>query len=265
MPRPQPKPVITETGGNGSYYNEHPLAAPATRKFAREVGIDLKRVPPTGPAGRVTHEDVERHAAELRTPRPAAPSAQPKKEAPPREPAEHEHAEPPEARAGDERVPIRGMRKRIFENMARSKHTAAHFTYVDECDASALKALRERVKPHAEKAGVKLSFLPFIIKAVVCALKRHPMLNTLVDDATNEMVVKKSYDIGIATATEAGLMVPVVRGADRCNIVELGAEVERLATAAREGKIRKEDLGGSSFTITSLGKLGGLFATPIVN
>jgi pyruvate dehydrogenase E2 component (dihydrolipoamide acetyltransferase) len=171
----------------------------------------------------------------------------------------------PEARPADERMPIRGLRKRIFENMARSKHTAAHFTYVDECDASALKALRERMKPHAEAAKARLSFLPFIVKAVIAALKRHPTLNAVMDDAAHELVLRKSYDIGIATATEAGLMVPVVRSAERRTILELGVEIERLAEAARAGKSKKEDLGGSSFTITSLGKLGGLFATPVVN
>jgi pyruvate dehydrogenase E2 component (dihydrolipoamide acetyltransferase) len=269
--RPQ-KPAISELygDGNGSYTNENPLAAPATRKLARELGIDLRRVRPTGPAGRVTREDVERYrggeakthgrapaAAAIRTAPSAAEPAAPA----PRAPA----AITPEPRAADERMPIRGLRKRIFENMARSKHTAAHFTYVDECDAGALRALRERMKPHAEAASVKLSFLPFVVKAVVAALKRHPTLNAVMDDAAHELVLRKSYDIGIATATEAGLMVPVVRSAERRSLLELGAEIERLAEAARAGKSKKEDLGGSSFTITSLGKLGGLFATPVVN
>ena len=157
------------------------------------------------------------------------------------------------------------MRKRIYENMARSKHTAAHFTYVDECDVGALKALRERTRSFAERDGVKLTFLPFIVKAVVAALKRHPALNCLVDDAAGEIILKGSYDIGVAAATEAGLIVPVVRGADRLSILEIAAELDRLAQDARVGKSRMEDLGGSSFTITSLGKMGGLFATPIVN
>jgi pyruvate dehydrogenase E2 component (dihydrolipoamide acetyltransferase) len=249
--------------GNGEYFEEKPLAAPATRKLARELDVDLRRVRPSGPGGRVTREDVERHRDGLRG------GAQP---APEREPAREERPQPraiEPARvatgAADERVPLRGLRKRIFENMARSMHTAAHFTYVDECDVGSLRALRERTKAIAERDGVKLSFLPFIVKAVVAALKRHPALNCLVDDAAQEMVLKKSYDIGIATATEAGLTVPVLRSADRLSILEISQEIERLASAARDGKIRREDLGGSSFTITSLGKLGGLFATPIVN
>jgi pyruvate/2-oxoglutarate dehydrogenase complex dihydrolipoamide acyltransferase (E2) component len=162
-------------------------------------------------------------------------------------------------------VPIRGLRKRIYENMARAKRTAAHFTYVDECDATTLKGMRERAKAHAAEQGVTLTFLPFIVKAVVAALRRHPTLNAIVDDAAMEIVLRGNFDIGIAVATEAGLTVPVLRGADRLTIYEIARELERLGSDARAGKTRREDLGGSSFTITSLGKLGGLFATPIVN
>ena len=149
--------------------------------------------------------------------------------------------------------------------MARSKHTAAHFTYVDECDVTELKALRERTKPYAEEEGIKLSYLPFIVKAVVAALKKHPALNCLVDDPAQEMVLKHDFHIGIAAATEQGLTVPVVRNADRLSILELAREIDRLGNDARDGTLPMEDLGGSSFTITSLGKQGGLFATPIVN
>jgi pyruvate dehydrogenase E2 component (dihydrolipoamide acetyltransferase) len=245
--------------GNG-YYNEKPLAAPATRKFAREIGVDLRRVEPSGPGGRVTREDVERFGGGRPSPVTEPPPAaqQPPAARPPPLPA-------PAQRAEDERVPLRGLRKRIFENMARSKHTAAHFTYVDECDASGLRALRERIKPHAERAGVHVTFLPLIVKACVLALKKYPALNCLIDDEKQEMILKKTFDIGIAAATEAGLTVPVLRGADRLSIVEMAREIERLSKDARESRLRKEDLGGSSFTITSLGKLGGLFATPIVN
>jgi pyruvate dehydrogenase E2 component (dihydrolipoamide acetyltransferase) len=265
------KPSISELhgDGNGSYANDNPLAAPATRKLARELGIDLRRVRPTGPGGRVTREDVERYRGGEVRPGPRAPAAvaatAPSAAEPAAAPRQPVAVAPPEQRPADERMPIRGLRKRIFENMARSKHTAAHFTYVDECDASALKSLRQRMKPHAEAAGIKLSFLPFIVKAVIAALKRHPTLNAVMDDPAHELVLRKSYDIGIATATEAGLMVPVVRSAERRTILELGAEIDRVADAARAGKAKKEDLGGSSFTITSLGKLGGLFATPVVN
>jgi pyruvate dehydrogenase E2 component (dihydrolipoamide acetyltransferase) len=259
------------SGGNGEYFSEKPLAAPATRKLARELGVDLRRVPPSGPAQRVTKEDVERFAVRAKSPLVTMPTSDVAIHSattvvPPQEPARaRAPITPPVRREGDQRVPIRGLRKRIYENMARSKHTAAHFTYVDECDATELRALRERTKVHAEAHGVKLTFLPFIIKAVVAALQRMPQLNCLVDDGTQEMVLKANYDIGIAAATEAGLIVPVLRNADQLSILEMAQELDRLGQNARAGKSRAEDLGGSSFTITSLGKAGGLFATPIVN
>jgi pyruvate dehydrogenase E2 component (dihydrolipoamide acetyltransferase) len=237
---------------SNEFFTDKPLAAPATRKLARELGVDLRSVEPSGSAGRVTREDVERHATQGR------PSAQKPAGAP-------APAAPPRVSAADERVPIRGLRKRIFENMARSKHTAAHFNYVEECDVGRLIEMRDRAKVHAEKAGVKLSFLPFIVKAVVAALKNHPRLNSVVDEQAMELIVRKTYDIGIAVATDAGLMVVVVRGADRLSILEIAREIERLAVAARDGKSAREDLGGSTFTVSSLGKLGGLLAPPIIN
>lgn len=256
------------SGGSRSdsdYYNDKPLAAPATRKLARELDVDLKRVPPTGPNGRVTKEDVEGFASGGGAAKAApAAAATPERQAA-SAPAPIKPAAPVQRREAEERVPLRGMRKRIFENMARSKHTAAHFTYVDECEVSALKAVRARTKPYAEEQGIKLTFLPFIVKAVVGALRKHPALNCVFDETTNEMVLRHNFDIGIAAATDAGLTVPVLRDADRLSILEIARELDRLGEAARSSKLRQEDLGGSSFTITSLGKLGGLFATPIVN
>ncbi|HYO97513.1 MAG TPA: dihydrolipoamide acetyltransferase family protein [Polyangiaceae bacterium] len=244
------------------YFADKPLAAPATRKLARELGVDLRTIEPSGSAGRVTREDVERAASAggAEEPAPAGPSVTDRLAAPVPEAAPR-----PTANAADERIPIRGLRKRIFENMARSKHTAAQFNYSEECNVGALIALRERAKPHAERAGVKLTFLPFLIKAVVAALKRHPRLNALVDEAAHEIVLRKNYDIGIAVATDAGLMVPVLREADRKSLVDIARELERLGGLARSGKIQKDDLGGSSFTVSSLGKLGGLLAPPIIN
>jgi len=239
---------------SNDYFAEKPHAAPATRKLARELGVDLREVAPSGSSGRVTREDVERHASDGARPPAAAatPGAGPAPAA-------------PKPSAGDERVPVRGMRKRIFENMARSKHTAAHFHYVEECDVGRLIELRDRARPHAEKAGVKLTFLPFIVKATVAALKLHPRLNSYIDEQAMEHVLRKTYDLGIAMSTDNGLIVPVVRGADRLSILDMAREIERLAVAAREGKSQREDLGGSTFTVSSLGKLGGLMAPPIIN
>jgi pyruvate dehydrogenase E2 component (dihydrolipoamide acetyltransferase) len=239
------------------YFTDKPLAAPATRKLARELGVDLKTVAPSGSAGRVTREDVERASSGGR----AAPAGHAAAAAP----APLPEAPRPASKATDERVPVRGMRKRIWENMARSKHTAAHFHYIDEVNCGELIAMRDRFKPHAERSSVKLTFLPFLVKAVVAALKRHPRLNSVVDEAAMEHVIRHNYDIGIAISTDAGLMVCALRDADRLSIVEIAKEIERLGSAAKAGKVQKEDLGGTSFTISSLGKLGGLMAPPIIN
>ncbi|WP_437745036.1 dihydrolipoamide acetyltransferase family protein [Sorangium sp. So ce1504] len=269
-----------------AYFNEKPLATPATRKLARDLGVDLRRVPPTGPAGRVTKDDVRALEAPEVEPatapmvfdpghdRAAAPLDAGERAAAGRLEEDRGHgAARPEAERGrglpsapgDERIPLRGVRKRIFEAMSRSKHTAAHFTFVEECDVSALKERRARLRPLAEKAGVKLTFLPFFVKAVVAALKKHPTLNSAFDEAAQEIVVKKSYHIGIASATEAGLIVPVVRDADRRSVLEIAQEIARLGEDTKSGRVKPEDLGGSTFTITSLGQQGGLFATPILN
>lgn len=260
-------PGMSPPPATGDYYSDKPLAAPATRKLARELGIDLKTVAPSGSAGRVTREDVERASSGVRQP-PAAPAANgPAVSRAPAAapPAPLQDAPRPASRATDERVPVRGMRKRIWENMARSKHTAAHFHYIDEVNVGELIGLRDRFKPHAERSGVKLTFLPFLVKAVVAALKRHPRLNSVVDETAMEHVIRHNYDIGIAVSTDAGLMVCALREADRLSIVEIAKELERLGNAAKAGKVQKEDLGGTSFTISSLGKLGGLMAPPIIN
>lgn len=252
----------------GGYFNAKPLATPATRKLARDLDVDLRRVPPTGPKGRVTKDDVRivTQVATVPAPLALAPSHAPVHARAPAPPSPVQIA--PSAvlsQPADERVPLRGVRKRIFEGMARSKHTAAHFTFVEECDATALKALRARLKPAAEQEGVKLTFLPFFVKACVAALKKHPTLNAAFDEATQEIVIRKSYHIGIASATPQGLIVPVVHDADRKSILDIARDIGRLGDDARANKSRKEDLSGSTFTITSLGQQGGLFATPILN
>jgi pyruvate dehydrogenase E2 component (dihydrolipoamide acetyltransferase) len=165
----------------------------------------------------------------------------------------------------DERIPLRGVRKKIAENMARSKRTAAHFTFVEQADVSELVRVKDRIAEAARAEGVKLTFLPFAVKAVVAALRKHPRLNATMDEERGELVLHGRYDIGVASATEAGLVVPVVRAADRRSLVDLAREIERLAADTKAGKIRPEDLGRSTNTITSLGALGGLFATPVLN
>jgi pyruvate dehydrogenase E2 component (dihydrolipoamide acetyltransferase) len=175
-------------------------------------------------------------------------------------------AERPAAPGGtEERVPLRGLRKRIAEHMARSKRTAAHFTFVEQADVTELVRVKDRMAEAAKAEGVRLTFLPFVVKAVVAALQKHSKLNAFLDEERQELVLLRRWDIGIAAATDAGLLVPVVRGADRRSLLDVAREIERLAGESRAGKARPEDLGRSTFTVTSLGALGGLFATPVLN
>jgi pyruvate dehydrogenase E2 component (dihydrolipoamide acetyltransferase) len=268
---------LARTGESATaYFNEKPLATPATRRTARELGVDLKIVPPTGAQGRVTMDDVQAYAKNGSNGVNGAPSA---RDGASSEPATQRMQVPAIARdavkiappadthgaALEERVPFAGVRRKIAQKMHQSKTTAAHFTFVEECDVSALKALRARMKPQAEALGVKLSFLPFIVKACVSALKKHPILNSALDESTNELVYRKYFHIGIAASTDAGLLVPVVKDADRKSLIDVSKDIERLAKDAKDGKSKASDLTGSTFTITSLGAQGGLFATPIIN
>jgi pyruvate dehydrogenase E2 component (dihydrolipoamide acetyltransferase) len=234
---------------------ERVLATPATRKLARELGVEIGRVPATGKRGRVTTDDVKKAAAGGAPAAAAAPVAMVKA-----------HAPISIAPGGDEeRIPFRGLRKRIAENMTRSKFTATHFTYVEEIDMTDLVAVRERAKERAAERGVKLTYLPFIIKAVVSSLKKWPQLNASLDEATQEIVRKKYWHIGIAAQGTGGLAVSVLRDADRRSIFDIAREIERLGESVRAGTATREELTGSTFTITSLGKLGGVMATPIIN
>lgn len=268
-PEPKPEPVRAQppgapTAGTATVMAApaRVLATPATRKLARELGADITQIQGTGPGGRITDDDV-RQFASART-APPAPAPTP---APAPQPTAPAYAPTPimSTDGREERIPVRGIRKRIVEHMHQSKTTAAHFTYVDEVDMTELVQLREQMKPLAEQKDVKLTYLPFIVKACVAALKEMPLLNASLDETKGEIVLKKYYNIGIATATDDGLIVPVIKGADRKSLLEIAREIERLAKAAREGKVALPDLQGGTFTITSLGALGGLFATPIIN
>jgi pyruvate dehydrogenase E2 component (dihydrolipoamide acetyltransferase) len=267
------------------------LATPATRKLARDLGVDLTRVRPSGPNGRVLRDDVLALQGRPSTPAPAAAATAPVAPAPvaaapvaatpsvappaarPASTAGITTRAPiaiasPAARPGEvleERVPLAGVRRKIADRMSLSKHTAAHFTFVEECDVGELKDLRARMKPRAEARGVKLTFLPFIVKAVVAALKKHPVLNSALDESTNELVYRKYYNIGIAASSDSGLIVPVIKHADQRSILDIAREIERLSHDVKVGKVRPDDLQGSTFTVTSLGAQGGLFATPILN
>ena len=241
----QPIQVVDATQGRARV-----LATPATRRLARQLGVEIGRVPPTGKHGRVTTDDVKRYQpGSTAMVKAHAPLSIPK----------------PTLGYEEERIPLRGMRKRIAESMARSVHTAAHFTYVEEIDMTELVAVRDRAKSRAAERGVKLNYLPFIVKAVVSGLKKWPQLNASLDESTQEIVRKKYYHIGIAAQGPQGLVVTVVRDADMRSIFDLSREIDRLAEAVRVNTATRDDLTGSTFTISSLGKLGGVLATPIIN
>lgn len=222
------------------------LATPATRKLARDLGVDLSLVQATGPGGRITDDDIRRFKESGKRPAAVAVTV----------------AGP---RGVEERMPLRGIRRKIAERMSKSKHTAAHVTHVDEVDMTEVVHLREKAKASAEKRGVKLTYLPFIIKALIPALKQYPYLNATLDDEKQEIILKKYYNIGIATATDQGLVVPVLKDADHKSTTQLAEEIERLSERARAGQLTLEEIQGSTFTITNIGGIGGVFATPIIN
>ncbi len=255
-------PARTATPAATAAPQQKPLATPAVRAMARQLGIDVQAVQGTGPGGRVTKEDL----AQVRNghAQPPSPPPAPQRPAPF---AEQLPARSPvtEVAHGDEVIPLRGVRRRIAERMAQSKRTAAHFTFVEQVDVTELVKVKERIVAATRAEGVKVTFLPFIVKAVVAALRKHPWLNATLDEARGEIRLRREYHIGIATATEHGLVVPVVRNADRLSLLGLAKEIDRLSSESKAGRARPQDMGGSTFTITSLGAQGGLLATPIIN
>jgi len=224
------------------------LATPKVRALAKELGVAIGSVRGTGPSGRVTEDDV-------RTFRPA--------------PAEKKPPVKVKAKfdlfGNLERIPLRGVRRATAKKMRESLDHAAHVTHCDEADAGPLEALREKMRPEVEASGVKLTYLPFIVKALIEALKLHPTLNATLDEDENEIVVKKYYNIGIAVDVPDGLIVPVLKMADQKSIAGIAAEIQALAKAARERTLDLADLKGGTFSITNVGVIGGDFATPIIN
>ncbi|MCP1306660.1 dihydrolipoamide acetyltransferase family protein [Paenibacillus tyrfis] len=238
------------------------LATPSVRKLARAKGVNIAEVTATGKNGRVTREDVLGFVSGGGAPKAAdAPAAT----------APAANAAAPSAAASvsgdreEERVPLKGIRKAIANAMVKSAYTAPHVTLMDEVDVTRLVALREKAKPVAEKKGVKLTYLPFIVKALVAASRQFPAMNAMIDEEKQEIVYKKYYHVGIATDTDNGLIVPVIQDADRKNIWTIAAAIKDLAVRGREGKLGPSELKGSTITITNIGSAGGMFFTPIIN
>jgi pyruvate dehydrogenase E2 component (dihydrolipoamide acetyltransferase) len=241
------------------------IATPSTRRLAREIGVDINQVNGSGLAGRVTREDViVSHSGNnggggleivgnsgTQAPAPGRNIPRPTYQGP--------------AGAAEERVAIRGIRKKIAENMQMSKHIIPHFTLMDEANVTELVALRESLKDYAEKAKTKITYLPFVIKALIATCREFSMFNASIDDAAQEIVYKKYFNIGFAADTPNGLMVPVIKNADQKTILELSLEIIDLAKRAREGKLKPEEMKGATITITNIGTVGGTYATPIIN
>jgi pyruvate dehydrogenase E2 component (dihydrolipoamide acetyltransferase) len=263
---PAPAPAASPPSGDGAKV----LATPAVRKYAREQGVDISEVKGSGPRGRVTREDIDEHGARpaqapVAPPAPAA-AAPAAPSAPAPSPAPTPKVVVPHFdEAGEEVVAYRGIRRAIGDQMERSKQEIPHFTYVEEMEMSALWALRKEAAALGAERGVKVTFLPFIIKALCATARRFPSVNAHMLKDAGEIRIKQDVHVGIATDTDRGLLVPVVRSANRKTVLEIAADLQRLSSEARDGSVSRDDLTGSTITITSAGSIGGLFATPIIN
>ena len=247
-------PVVVQADAPAEHANSarRPLATPRTRALARKLGVDLSRIVGSGSGGRISDEDVQR-AADRGGSTPAVPVA----------PVGVVAAT---ADGEVERVPISHLRKIIANAMRASKHNAAHVTHVDEADVTDLVAHYRRAKPVIEeRTGTRFTLLPFFIKALVVTLEKYPIFNASVDEEQQEILFKKYYNIGVAVDTPEGLIVPVIRDADRKDMVELAAEVADKAERARSRELALDEIRGGSCTLTNIGPLGGVFATPIIN
>jgi len=243
-------------------------AAPAVRKLAFELGVELEQVPPSSPSGRISLEDVRAFAGrgkdaiiQVPTPviqtehvgaqliAPAPPSATPT----------------PPSVAEDQRQPLTGLRKRVAEHMERSWRTIPHATAFDEVDASSLIALRQALKPVAEQRGVRLTYVPLLIKLLVPLLKEFPIFNASLDEEKREIIYKRSYHIGVAADSPEGLLVPVMRNADRLTLIEVAIKLEQLIEGAHKRTLSLTEVSGSTFTLNNVGSFGGGSGTPIIN
>ncbi|RON43794.1 dihydrolipoamide acetyltransferase family protein [Pseudomonas frederiksbergensis] len=226
--------------------DERPLASPAVRKHALDLGIQLRLVRGTGPAGRVLHEDLDAYLAEGQS-NASAPIAA--------------YAQ----RNDEEQIPVIGMRRKIAQRMQDSTQRAAHFSYVEEIDVTAVEELRAHLNEKHGASRGKLTLLPFLVRALVVALRDFPQINARYDDEAQVITRLGAVHVGVATQSDIGLMVPVVRHAEARSLWDSAQEISRLATAARNGKASRDELSGSTITLTSLGALGGIVSTPVLN
>ncbi|MFC2169290.1 dihydrolipoamide acetyltransferase family protein [Acidobacteriota bacterium] len=227
------------------------LATPRVRKLALELEVDIKEIKGSGPQGRITEDDVKQAKKQKAAAVEIKPAIKVK--------AKYDFY------GYIDHIPLRGVRRATAQRMRESLSKAAHVTHFDEADVTELTKTRVEMKKKAAEEGIKLTYLPFIVKGVVNALKDHPMLNATLDEENQEIVVKKYYNIGIAVDIPDGLIVPVVKAADQKSIFELAAEIQKLAEATKKRTIDLADLKGGTFSITNVGMIGGEAATPIIN
>ncbi|WP_071459295.1 dihydrolipoamide acetyltransferase family protein [Bacillus massilinigeriensis] len=237
------------------------IAMPSVRKYAREKGVEIRMVKGTGKNGRVMKDDIDSFMKggvqqDSQTETPAA--AEPAKEAP-------KAAAVVQGQYPETREKMSGIRKAIAKAMVNSKHTAPHVTLMDEIDVTKLVAHRKKFKDVAAQKGIKLTFLPYVVKALTSALREFPVLNTSLDDEAGEIIQKHYYNIGIAADTDKGLLVPVVKDADRKSVFSISGEINELAGKARDGKLAPDEMKGASCTITNIGSAGGQWFTPVIN
>ncbi|WP_342622891.1 dihydrolipoamide acetyltransferase family protein [Pseudomonas alkylphenolica] len=226
--------------------NERPLASPAVRKRALDAGIELRYVHGSGPAGRILHEDLDAFLTQPTLSTQSAPGGYAK-------------------RSDSEQIPVIGLRRKIAQRMQDAKRRVAHFSYVEEIDVTALEELRVHLNKQWGESRGKLTLLPFLVRAMVVALRQFPQINATYDDEAQVITRHGAVHVGIATQGDNGLMVPVLRHAEAGSLWSNAGEIVRLANAARGNKASREELSGSTITLTSLGALGGIVSTPVVN
>ena len=249
-------------------------AAPAVRKLAFELGVDLEQVTPSSASGRVSLEDVRAYAERAGSATSGAQNGASTTEVASTTATKEEQLAPStlpvekkvdQAGTEDQRQPLTGLRKRVAEHMERSWRTIPHATAFDEIDGGALIALRQALKPIAEQRGVRLTYMPLLIKLLIPLLKEFPIFNASLDEEKREIVYKRSYHIGVATDSPEGLLVPVMRNADRLTLMEVAAKLEKLIEGAQKRTLALPEVSGSTFTLNNVGSFGGGSGTPIIN
>ncbi|MGM8364276.1 dihydrolipoamide acetyltransferase family protein [Virgibacillus sp. W0181] len=252
------QPKQEEKSDDDATDDKRVIAMPSVRKYARDQEVDIRQISGTGKNGRVLKEDVDGYLSGDQQSETTDAGTTKKS-------SEEKAPQIPKGDYPETREKMSGIRKAIANAMVNSKTKAPHVTLMDDVDVTELVAHRKQFKEVALEQDIKLTYLPYVVKALISASKKYPMMNTAVDDETNEIVHKHYYNIGIAADTEKGLLVPVVKDADRKSIFEISKEINELAEKARSGKIASEEMSGASNTITNIGSAGGQWFTPVLN